>query len=151
MDITGKSGMSVPYVQRFRVRYSDLDSNGHVANTSYMRYTVDTRWGYFESKGFTPNSLMELGFGPVVLSEKITYLKELFANEEIEVHFWTVSLDEDGRRFELRLDIRRSGGEIAAHVDVLGGWMNLKSRRLEKPPAEVWDLMSALLVDEGPP
>ncbi len=141
--------MSTPYIQRFQIRYSDLDTNGHVANTSYLKFSLDTRVGYLFSNGLTAEMMRESGFGPVVFREDISYLKELHAPENIEVHYWAKSLHEDGIRFELCTEIRRQDGELAASVDIQGGWMNLSRRRLEKPPKQAWDLMVALLADDG--
>lgn len=141
--------MSVPYIQRFRVRYSDLDTNGHVANTSYLKFSLDTRIGYFFENGLTALMTKEFGIAPIVFREDITYLKELIIPEEIEVHFWVKSLHEDGIRFELCTEIRRLDGELAARVDIQGGWMSLSKRRLEKPPQEAHALMVALLVEDG--
>ena len=141
--------MSAPYIQRFQIRYSDLDTNGHVANTSYLKFSLDTRIGYMLANGLTAEMMRESGFGPVVFREDISYLKELHVPEKIEVHYWTKSLHDDGIRFELCTEIRRQDGELASRVDIQGGWMSLTRRRLEKPPQRAWDLMVALLVEDG--
>jgi len=140
--------MSAAYIQRFQVRYSDLDTNGHVANTSYLKFSLDTRVGYFFKNGLTALLMKQSGIAPVVFRENITYLKELIAPEEIEVHFWVKSLHEDEIRFEWCTEIRRLNGELAARVDIQGGWMSLSKRRLEKPPQETRDLMTALLITD---
>ncbi|MFQ5635693.1 MAG: acyl-CoA thioesterase [Gammaproteobacteria bacterium] len=124
--------MSAPYLQRFRVLYSDLDTNGHVANTSYLRYSLDTRVGYLLANGLTAEMMRESGFGPVVFREELTYRKELFAAEDIEVRYWVRSLNADGIRFDLCTAIHRQDGELAARVDIQGGWMNLARRRLQR-------------------
>jgi len=91
--------MPAPYIQHFQVRYSDLDTNGHVANTSYLKYSLDTRVGYMFANGLTAEMMRDSGFGPIVFREDITYRKELRAPEKIEVRFWVKSLHEDGIRF----------------------------------------------------
>jgi len=148
MEPIEKTTMPTPYIQRFRIRYSDLDTNGHVANTSYLKYSLDTRVGHLFANGLTAAMMSESGSAPVVFREEITYLKELFAPEEIEVHYWIKSLHEDGIRFEACTQIRRPGGEVAAHINIQGGWMNLRKRRLEKPPKQAWDLMGELLIED---
>lgn len=140
--------MSVPYKQRFRVRYSDLDTNGHVANISYLKYSLDTRVGCLFANGLTADMMRSSGYGPIVFREDITYLKELFVPDEIEVHYWVRSLHEDGIRFQSCTQIYRSDDELAASIEIYGGWINLSRRRLEKPPKEVRNLMVALLVEE---
>jgi len=141
--------MSAPYIQRFRVRYSDLDTNGHVANTSYLKYSLDTRAGHLFANGLTARILRESGFGSIVFREEITYLKELHVPEKIEVHYWARSLHEDGIRFELCTEIHRQDDELAARIDIQGGWMNLSKRRLEKPPKQARDLIAALLIEDN--
>ena len=143
--------MSAPYIHRFRVRYSDLDSNGHVANTSFLKYSLDTRVGYLADNGVTPAAMQRDDYGPVVFREIVTYRKELFAYEKIEVHYWVRSLNPDGKRFELCTEIRRPDGELSARVDVEGGWMSLSKRRLAKPPEHVWQLMADLLIQSPEP
>jgi acyl-CoA thioester hydrolase len=139
--------MSKPYIQHFQIHYSDLDMNGHVANTSYLKFSLDTRVGHLFANGLTVEMMRESGFGPVVFREEITYLKELHMPEKIEVHYWVTSLHEDGIRFDLCTEIRRQDGELAARIDIQGGWMSLTKRRLEKPPKQAWDLMAALLIE----
>ena len=90
--------MSMPYIQRFQIRYSDLDTNGHVANTSYLKFSLDTRIGYMFANGLTAEIMRESGFGPVVFREDISYLKELHVPEKIEVHYWTKSLHDEDRK-----------------------------------------------------
>ena len=141
--------MSTPYIHRFRVRYSDLDSNGHVANISYMKYSLDTRVGYLAANGVTAQSMLRDGYGPVIFREVVTYRKELFAYEEIEVHYWVKSLHPDGKRFESCTQIRRADGELSAQVDIEGGWMSLSERRLAEPPEQVRQLMADLLIEAG--
>ena len=141
--------MSAPYIQRFQIRYSDLDTNGHVANTSYLKFSLDTRVGYLFANGLTAEMMRESGFGPVVFREEITYLKELHVPEKIEIHYWVTSLHDDGIRFELCTEIRRQNDELAARVDMQGGWMSLSKRRLEKPPKQAWDLIAALLIEDN--
>lgn len=140
--------MSVPYTQRFRVRYSDLDTNGHVANISYLKYSLDTRVGYLLANGLTAEMMRNSGYGPIVFREDITYLKELFVPDEIEARYWVRSLHEDGIRYRMCTQIVRSDGELAANIEIYGGWFNLSHRRLEKPPEEIRDLMVALLIEE---
>ncbi len=143
--------MTAPYRQRFRVRYSDLDTNGHVANTSYLKYSLDTRVGFLFANGLTADMMRDSGYGPIVFREDITYLKELFVPDEIEVRYWVRSLHEDGIRFRMCTQIFRSDEELAASIEIYGGWISLSRRRLEKPPKEVWDLMLALLIEDKKP
>jgi len=51
--------------------------------------------------------------------------------------------------FEWCTDIHRQDGELAARIDIQGGWMNLNKRSLEKPPKEAWDLLTALLIEDN--
>ena len=73
--------MSAPYIHRFRVRYSDLDSTDHVANTSFLKYSLDTRVGYLADNGVTPAAMQRDDYGPVDLRGIATCRNELFAYE----------------------------------------------------------------------
>ncbi len=79
--------MTDTFSTSFAVRWSDLDANGHMANTAYMEYAIQSRFLCFQTRGFSPKILQDLMLGPVVFRDETRYLKELrFLDEFVAVN-----------------------------------------------------------------
>jgi acyl-CoA thioester hydrolase len=50
------------------------------------------------------------------------------------VTFALAGVSEDVSRFKLRNEFRREDGELAARITSLGGWLDLRARKLVAPP-----------------
>lgn len=130
------------FEKRFQVGWRDVDPNGHVANMVYLEYAVDTRIAYFASQNFPPMNFVKLGFGPVIKSDFVEYFREAVMLDELRVTNENGGHSEDGSRFKVVNNIYKSSGEHAARVTSIGGWLNLRERKLMAPPD---DLKSAWL------
>jgi acyl-CoA thioester hydrolase len=130
------SGRSV-FSKRFEVRWADLDANRHLRNTAYLDYATHVRFAFLAENGFPPSRFGELHFGPVILREEMTFVREVGPNEELTVDYRLAALSEDGRKFKLRHRVFRRDGVEAARIDTDGGWMDLATRKLRPPPAEL--------------
>jgi acyl-CoA thioester hydrolase len=116
------------------VSWSELDANGHMANTAYLDVVVDARFSYFTSKGFAPSEFAKLRIGPVVRRDEVDYFKELHMLQPVKVNFTLAGISGDASRFRIRNEIFRGDGELAARVTSLGGWFDLNARKLVAPP-----------------
>jgi acyl-CoA thioester hydrolase len=123
------------YVKSYTVRWSDCDANGHVRNTAYSEFTIESRMAFLTEHGFGYAEMKQAGFGPVLLREEIDYFRECHLGEEVSVTFSILGLSEDGARFKMAHDLWKPNGKQAARVVVVGGWMDLTARRLAPPPA----------------
>jgi acyl-CoA thioester hydrolase len=119
------------------VRWSDLDANGHLRNTAYSDLATDARLAFFAEHGFALQRLRELGVGPVILAERLTYRREVRMGEELTVDFAVAALSPDASRGTVEHAIRKRSGETAAVVAVDAGWLSLERRKLVAPPDEV--------------
>jgi acyl-CoA thioester hydrolase len=128
----------------FVVRWADLDSNGHMANTAYLDACVDTRLGYFATRGFTPGDLARHGIAPVVRRDEVDYYRELRLGESYSIDLELAGTSHDGSRFRLRNRFRKEDGTLTAEVVSTGGWLDLRSRRLARPPEPIRDALLAL-------
>lgn len=72
---------NLEFEERKKVRYSDLDLNNHVNNTSYIRWIEDV----MKSSGYDPCNI------------SINYLAECLLGDEVQIEFWK----EDDRVFVL--------------------------------------------------
>ena len=121
-----------------------LDANGHMANTAFLDVCVDTRFSYFISRGFTPADFVKHGIGPVVRRDEVDYYRELRMLQPFSVNFLLAGASPDVSRFRLRNEIRREDGEVAARITSLGGWLDLRARKLVAPPTELAAAILAL-------
>ena len=93
--------METPYIKDYQVRWSDLDSNSHMKNTSYLEYASQTRMSYFFDMGFPPKRMMEMGIGPVAVRDEIFYIREIHLMDLFTVSLQLDGLSEDQSRMRL--------------------------------------------------
>ena len=132
------------YIKEFEIRWSDLDPNWHVANASYVNFMSHTRMAFMIESGFTPAELVKHNLGPVVFYEHIYYFKELFMGKPIKVSLQLKGLSEDGMFFEFVHNIYDHKGRNCARCEMLGSWLDTKSRKLTTLPAELRERLNGL-------
>jgi acyl-CoA thioester hydrolase len=132
------------FEQKYRVGWSDLDGNAHMANTSYLDHAHNTRFLFFALNGFTGERFAAEKFGPVVVRDEVVYRKELRLLEEFTVNFELAGISDDGVRFRIRNTFRTASGDFAAAVTSEGLWFDLERRRPRAPPLDLDDLMRSL-------
>ncbi len=137
------------YRKSFVVRWSECDLNGHMRNTAYSEYGIETRVGFLADGGFPVARFAELGIGPVIQREEIDYLQELRLGEAVEVDLKALGTSPEGARFKLAHDFFARGGTRVARIVLLGGWLDLRRRKLTAPPPDLHQLMLGL--DQDPP
>ena len=132
------------FKKHFETGWRDIDANGHVANTTYMEYAVDTRVAFFASCGFSAQNFLKLGFGPVIKRDQVDYFRELVMLERFSVTIENGGFSEDGSRFRVVNTIYKADRTPAARVVSIGGWLSLRERRLIEPPEEIRDAWHTL-------
>ena len=118
------------YKKDFEIRWSDVDGNGHMANSAYLNFMSHTRVGFLNSHGFSLKQLLQYGVGPVVFSENIHYFKESFLGQTLTVTLAVSGLSDDGMFFKFEHNLYNQKGKQVATCDILGAWMNLGTRQL---------------------
>jgi acyl-CoA thioester hydrolase len=139
----------MPFSRSFILRWSDADANGHVRHTVYPELGAEVRLAWLSEGGFGWKRLEEAGVGPVVLREEIDYLRELGLGEAVTVDLEALALSPEFGRWKLRHTFRKEGGEVAARVVALGGWLDLATRRLVAPPEPLARLFAEASRAEG--
>ena len=127
--------------------WGDMDFNAHMRNTAYLDKSADVRMMYFAEHGFPMSEFMRLQLGPVVMKDQIEYFRECRLLDEITVTFEMAGLSEDASRMNLRNTFYRDG-VLCARVTSLGGWFDLRQRKLTVPPPELADLLRSLAPTE---
>ena len=118
------------YLKEIDIRWSDIDANRHLANSAYLNFMSHTRMAFLGELGFNQKSFAKYNMGPVVFHEHIYYFREAFAGKPIKVSLEIVGLSEDGKFFEFHHNFYDANGKHFAHCEIMGGWMDLKERKL---------------------
>ena len=133
-----------PFAKTFHVRWGDMDSNAHMANTAYLDACVDVRLMYFHEHGFPMREFERLRLGPVVLRDELDYFRELRLLDPVRITLELSGISEDASRFRLRNEFFRQDGACAARVTSTGGWFDLATRKLTLPPPELAEALRRL-------
>ena len=131
------------YKKQFEIRWSDIDANRHLANSAYVNFMSHTRVAFFEDHGFSLNDLAKFDISPVIFHEHIYYFKEAFLGTPITVSLEVSGLSEDGMFFKIVHNIYDDKGKNLAHSDLLGAWINLKTRKLTALPEDFLNEMNS--------
>lgn len=132
------------YIKEFEVRWNDLDANRHLANSSYLNYLSHTRLSYFMENGFDQGSMVKHNIGPVVFNEHLFYFKEIFPGKPIRVSLELKGLSEKGMYFEFEQNFYNSEGKNVARCTMIGGWIDLKTRKLRDLPETLFNAIDGL-------
>lgn len=122
------------YKKQFEVRWSDIDANRHLANSAYQNFMSQTRMAFLLQNGFTQKELAKHNLGPVVFYEHIYYFKEILPEDAVEVSLRLKGLSEDGMFFSFEHDFFNQKGQNCARCEMLGSWIDMKTRKLTVLP-----------------
>ena len=118
------------YTKDFEIRWSDVDANGHMANSAYINFMSHTRIVFLMELGFNQRTMAENNIGPVVFHEHVHYFKEVFIGRPVKVSLELMGLSEDGMFFEFHHNFYDSKGKNFAHCKIMGAWIDLRTRSL---------------------
>ncbi|MGM0634785.1 MAG: acyl-CoA thioesterase [Bacteroidota bacterium] len=132
------------YHKTFEIRWSDLDPNRHLANSSYQNFMSHTRMSFLIENGFSQSALSKLNLGPVVFHEHIHYFKELLPEDRVIVSLELSGISKDGMFFEFVHNLYNQKGKHCAQCEMFGAWIDLSTRKLTKLPDELTQRLLAL-------
>ncbi|MET9595344.1 acyl-CoA thioesterase [Streptomyces sp. NPDC006516] len=115
------------------VRGYELDTQGHLNQAVYLQYAEHARWELLREAGLPQETLLVHGIGPVQLEVTVTYLRELRGGDRVRVS--CELLHGSGKTFEVRQQIVKEDGTVAAKIQGVGGILDLTARRLIADPA----------------
>ena len=125
------------YHKQVEIRWSDIDANQHMRHTAYADLCTHTRLEWLQDAGFGADRFFQLGFGPVIFKETTEYLREVKLGMRLDIDVVLVAASADHQRGVLRQQMVRDDGKLAAHYEVAGAWLDLSTRKLTTPPAEL--------------
>lgn len=132
------------YYKEFELRWSDLDANRHLANSAYLNFMSHTRMSFLQTHGFSQKELQQHNLGPVVFYEHVYYFKEVFPGKPIKVTLEIGGLSEDGMFFEFVHNFYDYNGKHLCHCEMLGAWIDLKTRQLKELPNHLLNVLDGL-------
>lgn len=137
------------YLKSFEVRWSDLDANRHLGNSSYVNFMSHTRMAYFHDKGFSHEILVAHNIGPVIFYEHVYYLREVLPGSQVRVSLEIKGMSEDGMFFEFHHNFYDPNGKHLAHCEMMGAWIDLGTRKLTPLEPELLRKFSEFEKAEG--
>ncbi|XCI75242.1 MAG: thioesterase family protein [Flavobacteriales bacterium] len=132
------------YYKKFHIRWGDLDTNMHLAHSSYQKLTAHVRINLVHDKGFDLIELFKKKIGSILFYEQIYYFREFLPMETAYVTLEIGGFSENGQFFKFHHNFYKKNGIHAAHSEVLGSWIDLHERKLISPPEEVLQMMKGL-------
>jgi acyl-CoA thioester hydrolase len=133
------------YSKIYEARWADMDANRHMRHSVYNDYAAQTRVAMFSDYGFSIEEISRLGFGPILFREETRFRRELNLLEAFTVTCELTTMRRDGSRWSFLHEIFKGApaeGVMAAEVVVDGAWLNLDSRKLDTPTADMMEIIS---------
>jgi acyl-CoA thioester hydrolase len=131
------------FTQDLSIRWADLDPNGHVRHSVYYDFGTQARINHLDRAGFGIAWMTRHGIGPVLFREEAHFFRELHLGDALLIDVRLSGLSEDRRKWSMRHQITR-GEKLCATLDLDGAWLDLKQRRLTRPPGELLEKFEAL-------
>ena len=121
---------------RGAVYASHCDHIGHMNIASYGAKFDEATWVLFCELGLTPSYLRSESHGMVAVQQTITYRKELFAGDVIEIRSQVLEVAD--RRLRFRHEMRNiETGELAATSEINGVHLDKKAHKSCHFPPDV--------------
>jgi acyl-CoA thioester hydrolase len=110
-DPASRAGSPIVRETKLRVRYSEIDAQGHVNNANYLSYFEVGRVEWLRDAGLSYKDLERRGFGFVVVEALVHYHSAAFFDDELTVR---TELAEAGRvALRFGYEVLRDGERVA--------------------------------------
>jgi acyl-CoA thioester hydrolase len=127
------------YSERWRVRNTELDSNGHVNNSVYLAWAEEIATRHAEAAGYGRAWSEERGGGWVIHKTEITYHRPAVYNDIVEVAV-DVELIRGARGIRSTRITRSHDEELLAELWTEWAWVRLTDGRPMRVPPELLEL-----------
>lgn len=131
-DSPAEPGKSAPFTVHIAVRGYELDALGHVNQAVYHSYAEHARTELLRAAGIPIDVVLPTGIAPVLLTATMRYVRELRADEEIDVSAH-MSFGE-GKTFHVNSTITKADGSVSAEFSGTFGLLDLTARKLVADP-----------------
>ena len=128
-----------------RVRWSEVDPQGHAFFANHLVYFDVGMVEYFRNLGFDQNRLREVGFDVAIVNLSCNFLSSAFLDEELEV--WVRVADIGNSRLVMEFELRRNGnGELVSRGNIVYVGYDVEARKSKPIPGVVRE---AIMTFEG--
>ncbi|MGH3387527.1 MAG: acyl-CoA thioesterase [Actinomadura sp.] len=124
--------MTMAFAVRITVRGYELDTQGHLNQAVYLQYCEHARWEFLRAAGLPGDKLLASGAGPVQLECTLRFKRELRGGDVVDVSCafgWS-----ERKIFQVRQEIRKVDGTLAAELTGVAGLLDHAERRLITDP-----------------
>jgi acyl-CoA thioester hydrolase len=129
---------------RGAVYASHCDHIGHMNIAAYGAKFDEAIWVFFCEIGLTPSYLRGESHGMAGVQQNLTYMKELFAGDVIEIRSFVEEVSQ--KRLRVRHEMRNiETGELAAACDLTAVHLDKRAHKACDLPAAVRTAAEALL------
>ena len=125
------------YHHTFEVRWSDIDANKHLANSSYVQYCAQARMGFMNKHKMGLAQLNRWGIGPVMLHERFSFFKEIHADQIVHVSVEIGGMAEDASIYQFVHKFYLPDGTHCATAEATGVWIDMMLRKMTTPPDDI--------------
>lgn len=129
------------YHYKFEVRWSDIDANKHLANSSYVEYCAQTRMAFMNTHQMGLKELSRWGIGPVILHERYSFFKEIYADQTVFVSAEISGMSEDASIYQFVHKFYLPDGTHCATAEATGVWIDLMLRKSTSPPDDILEVL----------
>jgi acyl-CoA thioester hydrolase len=127
---------------------SHCDHIGHMNIASYGAKFDEATWVLFCELGLTPSYLRGPSHGMAAVQQTITYRKELFAGDVIEIRSQVLEVAE--RRLKFRHEMRNiETGELSATSEINGVHLDKKAHKSCEFPTAVRAAAEKMMADKA--
>lgn len=121
---------------KLRVRYAEIDAQGHVNNAVYLSYFEVGRVEWLRAAGLSYRELEKRGYGFVVVEALVRYRKAAFFDDELTLQTDLADLTRASLRFEYAVS---RGGEALATGHTRHACVALATGKPVRVPEEVFE------------
>jgi acyl-CoA thioester hydrolase len=126
-----------PGVTELKVRFHELDPNGHVNHGVYLGYLETARIELLERLGFTPGTLAARGVHLVIVEVRLRFRRPAVAGDRLRIETEVVELRRASSWWHQRL---LRDGELLAEAEIRSSATDRDGRPIRPPE----DLLAAL-------
>tara|TARA_R110002073_G_scaffold15207_8_gene60453 strand:- start:6510 stop:6986 length:477 start_codon:yes stop_codon:yes gene_type:complete len=131
------------YIKEFEIRWSDLDANLHLGNSTYIDYMSHTRMSFLTDNNLSLDVMRNNNLGPITLYEHIHYFKEIRPRETIIVSLEMSGQSADGLFLMFEYNFYNSEGKNLAFAEILFSWIDIKKRKFGTVSKELLGIIEA--------
>lgn len=125
------------YFHHFEVRWGDIDANRHLANSSYVQYCAQARMGFMTKHKMGVKELNRWGIGPVIMHERYSFFREIYADQEVYVSLEIDGMAEDASIYRFVHKFYLPDGTHCATAEATGVWIDMMLRKMTTPPDDI--------------